>query len=186
MALVRDLTAGVLLDADLRDGDLAPAERQAPVHAHNRGALESGRDRTVQVLLARDVHLVHDVAPQHQALLDRHVHRLLVDQKGGRVVHFVGADVRLVQQVDDVLFGLELHQRRAVVFPQFGERRTHVAQHDAVVRFRVKAGRAVTEHLPFGHQLLMHLEPCNEAHFRIIDFLIHHRFLIKRRRRRRC
>ena len=136
VALVGDLAAGVLLDADLRDRELAAAERQPAVHADDRGALEAGRDRAVEVLLARDVHLVDDVAPEHQALLDGDVHRLLVDQERRRVVHLVGADVLLVEEVDDVLLGLELHQRGAVVLAQLRERRAHVAQHLAVVRRR--------------------------------------------------
>ena len=76
VARSRDLAAGVLLDADLGDRELAAAERQPAVDADDGGALEAGGDGAVQVLLAGDVHLVDDVAAQHQALLDGHVERL--------------------------------------------------------------------------------------------------------------
>ncbi len=162
---VRHLAARILFDAHLEDGQLAPAERQAAVDADNGGALEPGGDRAVEVLLPRDVDFVDDVAAEHQALLDGDVHRVLVDEEGRRVIHLVRADVLLVQQVDDVLPGLELHQRRAVVLAELGQRRAHVAQHLAVVRVGVAARRAMAEHLALGEQLLVDFEAGDEADF---------------------
>ena len=68
-----------------------------------------------------------------------------------------------------MLAGLELHERGAVVDAELGERRPHVAQHRAVVRARVAAGRAVAEELPLGEQLLVNLEPAHEADRGVVE-----------------
>ena len=169
VAAIGDLAARVLLDRHLRDRELAAAERQPPVHADDGRALKAGGDRAVEILLPRDVHLVDDVAAEHQALLDRDVHRLLVHREGRRVVHLVRAGVLAVEEVDDVLAGLELHERGAVVDAELRERRPHVAQHGAVVRARVAAGRAVAEELALGEQLLVDLEPADEADGGVVE-----------------
>jgi len=81
-----------------------------------------------------------------------------IDEERRRVVHLVGAGVGLVEQIDDVLSGLELHQCRTVVLAELGECRPHVAEDGPVVGFGVEARGAMAEHLLLGEQLLMHLE----------------------------
>ena len=66
----------VLLHTHLGDAELPTAKRQRAVDTHNGRSLKSGGNRTVQVLFAGDVHFVHDVAAQHQALLDGDVEGL--------------------------------------------------------------------------------------------------------------
>ena len=74
-----------------------------------------------------------------------------------------------MQQVDDVLPGLELHQRGAVVLAELREGGPHVAQHLAVVRGGVVARRAAAEHLRFGEQLLVDLEAADKADLFVVD-----------------
>ena len=81
---------------------------------------------------------------------------VLVDEEGRRVVHLVGADVQMVEEIDDLLLGLELHQRGAVVLAQFAERGPHVAEHFTVVALGIEAGGAAAKELVFGEELLMH------------------------------
>ena len=152
--------------------DLATAKRQAALDADDGGALEAGRNRPVEVLLAGDVDLVDDVAAEHQALLDGDVDGLLIDEKRRRVVHLVGADVGLVEQIDDVLSGLELHQRRAVVLAELGQGRPHVAQDRAVVLGGVEPRRTVAEHLLFGEQLLVDLEADPKTDLGVVDGVV--------------
>jgi hypothetical protein len=136
------------------------------------GALEAGGDGAVEVLLPGDVHLVHDVAPEHEALLDRHVHRVLVHREGRGVVHLVGAGVVPVQEVDDVLAGFELHERGAVVDTELGESGTHVPEHDPVVGPGVAARRAVAEELPLGEELLVDLETGDEPDRGVVEDVV--------------
>jgi hypothetical protein len=127
----------------------------------------------VEVLLPGDVHLVDDVHVHHQAQLDGHVDGLLVDQERRRVIHLVRAHVQVVQEVDDLLLRLELHQRRAVVLSQLRQRGPHVAQHFAVVVFGVEAARAAAEELVRGEELLMHFEAGDEPDGLVIQALDH-------------
>ena len=169
---VGNLAARVLLDADLGDGELAAAERQAAVDADDGGALKSGRDRPVEVLLAGDVDLVDDVAAQHQTLFDGDVDRLRIDQKRRRVVHLVGADVGRVEEVDDVLAGLELHQCSAVVLAELRQGRSHVTEDRTVVDPGIESCRALAEHLFLGQQLLVNLEADPEPNLVVVDRLV--------------
>ena len=166
---VAHLAAGVLLDRHLRDGERPAAERDLPVHADDGGPLEAGRDRAVEVLLPRDVDLVDDVAAEHEALLDGDVDRLLVHEERGRVVHLVGADVLHVEEVDDVLLRLELHQRGAVVLAELREGRPHVPEDRPVVGLGVEPRRAAAEELRRGQELLVDLQSADEAHLSVIE-----------------
>ena len=98
---------------------------------------------------------------------------VLVHQERRRIVHLVGADVEMVQEIDDLLLGLELHQRGAVVLAQFAERGPHVAQHFAVVGLGVEAGGAAAEELMFGEELLMHFQSGDQADGLIVEPLDH-------------
>jgi len=97
VTLVLYLAAGVLLDADVRDGEPASLEGQPAVHAHDGCALETRRNRAIQVLFSRDVNLVNDVHVHGEAKLDADIDGLLVHQEGRRVVHLIGTDVLVVQ-----------------------------------------------------------------------------------------
>ena len=173
VALVRHLAARVLLDAHVGHREPPALERQPAVDADDRRALEARGNRAVEVLLPGDVHLVDDVHVHHQAQLDRHVDGLLVHQERRRVVHLVRADVEVVQEVDDLLLRLELHERRAVVLAELGERGPHVAEHLAVVVFGVEAGGAAAEQLVRGQELLVHLEAGYEADRFVVERLDH-------------
>ena len=173
MPPVGDFATAVFLDAHLSDGQLAVAKRESPVDADDGGALESRRDGAVQILLAGDVDLVDDVATQHQTLLDGDVDSPWIDQKRWRVVHLVGTDIALVEQIDDVLPGLELHQSRPVVLAQFGQGRSHVTKNSAVVGLGVEPCRAAAEHLLLGQELLMHLESDSQADLTVVDGSVH-------------
>ena len=141
VAPVLHLAAGVLFERDVGDRELAALEGKAAVEAHDGRALEAGGNAAVQILFAGDVDLVDDVHAHREADFDGHVQRRLVHEERRRVVHLVGADVQVVQEIDDLLLRLELHQRGAVVLAQFAERRPHVAQHLAVVASRCRGRR---------------------------------------------
>ena len=96
------------------------------------------------------------------------VDRLLVDEEGRRVVHLVGADRFAVHAIDNLLAGLELHERGAVVDPELGEGGTHVPQDGAVVGAGVAAGWAMAEELSLGEELLVHLESAEEPEFPVV------------------
>jgi len=170
---VLDFAAAVLLDAHLNDRQLATAEGQAAIDSDDGRTLKAGGNRAIQVLLAGDVDLVHDIAAQHQTLLDGDVHGPPVDHEGGCVIHLVGADVALVEEIDDVLLRLELHQGRTVVLPQLGERGTHMPQHDAVVELCVESRGTPAEHLLFGEELLVNLQPDSQPYLLVIDRPFH-------------
>ncbi len=164
MTLVADLAARVLLDADLADVDLPVPVGDVPIGADDGRALETRGDAAVQVLLARDVHLAHHVAPQHHGHGNAAVQGLVVDLEGRGIVHLVGADGLVVQQVDDVLAGLELHQGGAVVLAHLRQGGPHVAQHlGLVLGLVVLAGRTAAEQLAPGQELLVHLQAHHEA-----------------------
>ena len=127
----------------------------------------------VEVLFPRDMHLVDDVHVHRQADFDGHVHGRLVDQERRRVVHLVGADVLMIEEIDDLLLRFEFHQRGAVVFAQFAERGPHVAEHFAVVAFGIEAGGAAAKELVFGEELLVHFESGHQADGWIIELLDH-------------
>ena len=78
-----------------------------------------------------------------------------------------------MQQVDDVLLRLELHQCGAVVLAEFGQCRAHVPQHRPVVLARVEPGRAAAEELALGQQLLMDFQPAHESDCFVVNFLMH-------------
>ena len=109
VAAVRNLATAVLFDADLRDRDAPVPEGNTALYADDCSPLESRWNRSVEILLASDMNLVDDVAAEHQALLDGDVNGLLVDGERWRIVHLIGTDVRLVEQINDVFFRLELH-----------------------------------------------------------------------------
>ena len=97
------------------------------------------------------MHLADDVAAQEQRDGDGAIERYRVDLERRCIVHFVGADSFLIQKVDDVLAGLELHQSRAVVLAHLRERRPHVAQDLGVMlAVVVAARRAAAEELALG------------------------------------
>ncbi len=112
----------------------------------------------VEVLFPGDVELAHQIEPKEQRHLDRDVEGGLVDEKRRRVVHFVGAHRVTVNPVDDLLLGLELHERGAVVLAELGERGPHVPEDLRVVFRAVAAGRAPAEQLTVGEDLLVHLK----------------------------
>ncbi len=167
MADIGHFAAGILLDAQLDDAHLFAAERDLALDAQDAGALEARGDAAVQVLLARDVELADDVALEQQRHLHGDLHRLAVEQEGGRVVYFVGAGGLVLDAVDHDLAGLELHQRRAVVFAELGEGGPHVADDLGVVILMavVAAGRAMAKEFLGGQQLLVHFQAALEPHF---------------------
>ena len=150
-----------------------PLKGSHAVDADDGRPLEARGNRPVEVLLSGDVDLVDDVHIHRQAQLDGHVDGLLVHQKRRRVVHLVGADVLRVQEVDDLLLRLELHQSRAVVLAQLREGRTHVSQHFAVVRLGVEPRGTATEQLLPGQELLVHLQPRDQAHRFVVQTIEH-------------
>jgi hypothetical protein len=169
VARVGNLAAGILLNAHLGDRKRAPAERKPAVDPHDGGALKPGRNRPVQILLPGNVHFVDDVAAEHQALLDGDVHGLLVDKERRRVVHLIGTHVFLVEEVDDVLLGFELHECGAVVLAKLRKRGSHVPQDEPVMSLRVSTCRAAAEHLYGREQLLVDLQPRDQPDLRIIN-----------------
>ena len=78
-----------------------------------------------------------------------------------------------MQQIDDVLPGLELHQGGAVVLAQLGEGGAHVPQHGSVVGLGEEPRRTLAEHLLLGQQLLVYLEADPQAHLRVVDRFVH-------------
>ena len=156
--------------AHLRDAELSIQKREAPVDADDCGSLKARRDRTVEVLLARDVDLIDDVATQHEALLDGDVDGLWIDQKGRGVIDFVGADIRCVEEIHDVLARLEFHQGGSVIFSELGQSGPHMAQNRTVVVVRVEPRRALAKHFLVGEKLLMDLEADLQPDLGVIDF----------------
>lgn len=150
MADVRNFAAGVLLDRELPNADLAVFVWDPPADANDTGALKTGGDRAVQILLAGDVQLADDVQPQQQADFERDVEGLVVDEERRRIVKLVGADRIPVDAVVDVLAGLLLHERRAVVLPQFRKSWTHVPQDLGVILLAVVPGGTTAEELGLG------------------------------------
>ena len=140
-------------------------ERDLALDAQDAGALEAGGDAAVEVLLARDVELADDVGLEQQRHLHGDLQGLAVEQEGRRVVDLVGAGGLVLDAVDHDLAGLELHQRRAVVFAELGKGRPHVADDLGVVIgvVVVAAGRAVAEKLFVGLQLLVHFQAALES-----------------------
>ena len=165
VADIGHFAAGILLDAQLDDPDLLPLERDLALDAQDAGALESGGDAAVEVLLARDVELADDIGLEQQRHLHGDLHRLAVEQEGRRVVDLIGAGGLVLDAVDHDLARLELHQRRAVVLAELGKGRPHVADDLGVVIgvVVVAAGRAMAEKLFFGLQLLMHFQAALES-----------------------
>ena len=168
VADVADLAAGVLLEAELDDPDVPSLVGDLPVDADDRRPLEPRRDAPVEVLLAGDVQLVDHLAVVEQADLEGDVQRLLVDHEGRRVVHLVGADGLPFDPVDDLFFGLELHEGRAVVLPELGQGRPHVAEDLGVELRAIAAGRAAAEQLLGRQELLMDLEAGLEPDGRVV------------------
>jgi len=82
VADVGDLAAGVLLDAQLDDAHLFPAQWDLALDAQDAGALEAG-GMLPSSMLARDVELADDVAAQQQRRLHGDLQRLAVEQEGG-------------------------------------------------------------------------------------------------------
>ena len=93
---------------------------------------------------------------------------MLVDHERRRVVHLVGADRLPVDPVDDLLLRFELHEGRAIVFAELGQRRPHVAEDLGVVFIAVASGRTAAEKLLFGQDLLVDLEAGAESNLRVI------------------
>ncbi len=162
--------AGILLQRELADAQLAVhaqllhPERHGAGEANHGRALEAGGDRAVEVLLAHHVQLGHQVQVAELRDLDSTAHRLLVDLEGRRVVHLVGAHRAPLQPVHDLFLGLELHERGAVVLAQLAQGGAHVAQHLRVVHLHPATGRAATEQLGGGAELLVDLKARHEAH----------------------
>ena len=61
VADVADFAAGVFLNAQLDEADVLLRQLQQAFHAHDGGALEARRDGAVEVLLAGNMHLAHNV-----------------------------------------------------------------------------------------------------------------------------
>jgi len=111
--------------------------------------------------------------PIERTHFNGHIERDLVDQERRGVIHLVGADVEMVEEIDDLLLGFELHQRGAVVLAEFAEGGAHVAEDFAVVGLGVEAGGAAAEELVFGEELLMHFQSGDQADGLIVELLDH-------------
>ena len=115
------------------------------------------------------MHFADHVEVQQDGNGDGAVEGRIVNFEGRRVVHFVGADGFLVQEIGDVLFGLEFHQGGAVVFAHFGQGGAHVAQDFRVVMVLVVLpGRTAAEELAVRQQLLVHLEAASETQLGVV------------------
>jgi hypothetical protein len=165
---VGHLATGILLQPQLVNADFPALIRYPAVHPDDRRALKTGGDAAVEVLLAGHVELVHQLEIQHQGHLEGDVQGLLVQHERRRVVHFVGAYRVAIDAVDDLLLGLELHQRGAVVLAQLRERRPHVPQDLGVVLVAVETGGTPAEYLLVGEQLLVDLQTGAQADFRVV------------------
>jgi len=159
VAGIAHLAAGILLQTELDDGDGAVLVGHRAVDADNGGALKSGRDTAVEILLAGDMELIdHDAVVEHgDAQGD--VEGLFIEFKRGSIIHLVGADGLAVDPVDDLLFGLELHQGGAIVLAELREGRPHVAEDLRVIVIAVAARRAAAKELFGGEKLLMDFQP---------------------------
>jgi hypothetical protein len=173
VATVGNLAAAVLFDANLGDRNAPIPERNTALNADDCSPLESRWNRPVEVLLSRDMNLVDDVATEHQALLDGDIKGLLVNGKRRRIVHLVGADIRLVEQVDDVLLCLELHQRGAVVLAEFRQRRPHVPQYRTIMARGIDPGGAVAEEFSLGVELLVDFESDPQSNILVVKRIGH-------------
>ena len=113
--------------------------------------------------------LADDIGFHLQGDLYGDVQGLAVDGKGRCVIHLIGAGRFVLDTVGDVLFGLEFHQGRTVVFSKFAEGGAHMTQDLSVVVVEtlVYSRRAAAEQLLVGQQLLMNLKTAFEAHFGI-------------------
>ena len=177
MSDVADLAAAVLLERELPDAQGAidaqfrDAEGDLAVQSDHRRALEARGDRSVQVLLAHDVQFVDRIEIEQVGDLERDPHRLVVDLEGRRVVHLVGAHAATVEQVDDLLARLELHERGAVVLAELAQRGTHVAQHFGVGVVGVVTRRAPAEEFGRRVELLVDLEPTHESELVVVGFV---------------
>ena len=168
VADVADLAAGILLDGQLPDVDRAAVEGHLAVDRDDRRALESGRDAAVEVLLAGDVDLVDDLHPHQQGNGDRAVQGLPVQLERRSVIHLVGAYRLVLQQIDDLLACLELHQGGAVVLAHLRQGRAHMTQDLRVVLLGIAACRAAAEEFAVGQQLLVDLQPHFQADFGVV------------------
>ncbi len=168
VADIADLAAGVLLQPQLNDPDVAPLVRDLAVDADDGRPLEPGGDAPVQVLFAGDMEFVDHLAGIEHPDAQSDVQRLLVELEGRRVVHFVSADRLAIDPVDDLLFRLELHEGRAVVLAELGERGPHVTEDLGVERVAQPAGRTAAKELLRGQELLVDLQAGLEADGRVV------------------
>ena len=169
VAHVGDLASRVFFQGELADAqDLvaaqdAVAEGDGAAQAHHGRALEARGDGAVQVLLAHDVELAHELEVIEARHLQGVAHGLLVHGEGRGVVHLVGADAAACQPVDDLLAGLELHQGGAVVLAQLTQRGAHMTQDLGVHARGADASGAAAEELALRLELLVDLQPAQEA-----------------------
>ena len=143
MAGIGNFPAGVLLQANMSDMDLTSFIRHPTVNTDNSGALETGRDGTVEILLARYVKFIHDGAIQEHGQLQGNLQRLLIDRERRGIVHLVCTAIFTVKLISHVLFGFELHQGGAVVLAKLRKRRPHMAD-DLTVRSVITVTRWAT------------------------------------------
>ncbi len=163
MADIAHLAAGVLLEAELDDADGTILVGNRPVDADNGGALETGGNGAIEVLLASDVQLVdHDAVVEHGDA-EGDVKGLFIELEGRGIVHLISADGLAVDLVDDLFFRLEFHQRGPVVLAQLRKRRPHVAENLRVIIRAIAACGTAAEELLGGQELLMDFETGFEA-----------------------
>ena len=123
---IGDLAACVFLHAELDEAHFLVFQLNLAVDTQNSGTLETGRDGAVEVLLTGDMHFAHNFQFGGQSDFQSVLQCLGVDGEWGSVVHLIGAGGFVSDAVDDVLAGLELHQRGAVILAHFGKGGAHV------------------------------------------------------------
>ncbi|EKD51431.1 MAG: hypothetical protein ACD_62C00256G0002 [uncultured bacterium] len=127
MSNVRNLAAGIFLNAELNEFDDFAFDGKLSRHTHNARALKTSRDGAVQILFAGYVKFTHDVLFEQERDLNGNIQCLLIDAKRGGVVNVVRASGFVLDTVDDVLARAKLHERGAIILAQFTQRGPHVA-----------------------------------------------------------
>ena len=144
----------------MNDAYLLVGKEDTPLDSDDGGTLESSRYTPIQVLLSCDMQLADDARLEEQCNLHRDGERITVDGKWWSIVDIVGARRLAFEPIGYVLPRLELHQSRAVVLPQLAQSRAHMPDDFGIVVILplIQTGRAATEQLLLGLQLLMDLQ----------------------------
>jgi len=95
--------------------------------------------------------------------LDGDIDGFLVDEERGGVVHFIGTGAVPIKAIDDIFFGFEFHERGAVIFAEFGEGGSHVAQDFSIVSFVGEPDGTAAEEFVSGIELLVDFEAAFET-----------------------